>query len=71
MPEVPHINYLLEKESIAKPSTLNPFERVLLQYFENKCFYCENSLNRGQAKTQVDHHRTVVAQYNETFRKNV
>ncbi|SEH83569.1 HNH endonuclease [Halobacillus karajensis] len=54
--DVPHINYLLEKvESIAKRSTLKPFERVLLQYFEKSCFYCGKHLNKGQAKTHVDH----------------
>ncbi|MYL48294.1 HNH endonuclease [Halobacillus litoralis] len=54
--DAPHINYLLEKvESIAKRSTLKPFERVLLQYTENTCFYCDKPLNKGQAKTHVDH----------------
>lgn len=54
--EVPHINYLLEKvESIAKRSTLKPFETVLLQHFEQTCFYCRKSLAKENRQTHVDH----------------
>ncbi|MBN9653271.1 HNH endonuclease [Halobacillus sp. GSS1] len=54
--EVPHINYLLDKvESIAQRSTLKPFERVLMQYFERKCFYCKKSLDKENVQTHVDH----------------
>lgn len=54
--ELPHINYLLNKvESIARRSTLKPFERVLLQYFEKKCFYCGKSLEKNNVQTHIDH----------------
>lgn len=51
-----HINYLLEKvESIARRSTLKPFERVLMEYFEQRCFYCKRPLDNGNVQTHVDH----------------
>ncbi|WP_062515104.1 HNH endonuclease domain-containing protein [Halobacillus sp. KGW1] len=54
--EVPNVHYLLDKvESIAKRSTLKPFENVLLQYFEQSCFYCGRSLAKGDVQTHVDH----------------
>ncbi|MCP3028602.1 HNH endonuclease domain-containing protein [Halobacillus sp. A5] len=54
--DVPHINYLLDKvESIAKRSTLKPFEKVLVQYFEQTCFYCGKKLNKNTIQTHVDH----------------
>ncbi|MDG5790141.1 HNH endonuclease domain-containing protein [Evansella sp. AB-P1] len=54
--EVPSINYLLGKvESIAKRSSLRPFERLLLQYFEKSCFYCSKTLSQGNKETHVDH----------------
>ncbi|UFU00753.1 HNH endonuclease [Radiobacillus kanasensis] len=52
--DVPSINYLLNKvESIAKRSSLRPFENILTSYFENICFYCGKNLM--QSKTEVDH----------------
>ncbi|WP_101845490.1 HNH endonuclease domain-containing protein [Halobacillus sp. Marseille-P3879] len=54
--DVPHINYLLDKvESIAKRSTLKPFEKVLVQYFEKTCFYCGKELHKSSIQTHVDH----------------
>ncbi|WP_181348012.1 HNH endonuclease [Thalassobacillus sp. CUG 92003] len=54
--EGPHIQYLLNKvESIAKRSTLKPFEKVLLHYFEDNCFYCGKSLHKTNMQTHVDH----------------
>ncbi|MCD8509736.1 MAG: HNH endonuclease [Bacillus sp. (in: Bacteria)] len=54
--EVPSINYLLGKvESIAKRSSLRPFERLLLQYFEKSCFYCGKALTQAKRETHVDH----------------
>ncbi|PKR76809.1 HNH endonuclease [Halalkalibacillus sediminis] len=54
--EVPSINYLLDKvESIAKRSSLKPFEKVLLHHFEASCFYCGKDLSNRNRKTEVDH----------------
>ncbi|WP_078427509.1 HNH endonuclease [Alkalihalobacterium alkalinitrilicum] len=54
--EVPNINYLLEKvESIARRSSLRPFEKVLLHYFNANCFYCNKSLTGAKRETHVDH----------------
>lgn len=54
--DVPTINYLLEKvESIARRTTLKPFERVLVEYFEKRCFYCGKSLEKTTVQTHVDH----------------
>lgn len=54
--EVPSINYLLGKvESIAKRTSLRPFERLLLQYFEKSCFYCGKTLSQAKRETHVDH----------------
>ena len=53
--EVPSINYLLGKvESIAKRSSLKPYENILLNYFEATCFYCGRDLSKTKV-TQVDH----------------
>jgi hypothetical protein len=54
--DVPSINYLLGKvESIAKRSSLEPFENILLSHFESKCFYCGKSLTGKKRETHVDH----------------
>jgi len=54
--EVPSINYLLGKvESIAKRSSLKPFEKILLTYFQAECFYCGKKLSDSKRETQVDH----------------
>ncbi len=54
--EVPSINYLLNKvEVIAKRKSLKPFERILLNHFENKCFYCDKTLINKNGNTHVDH----------------
>ncbi|WP_027965073.1 HNH endonuclease [Halalkalibacillus halophilus] len=54
--EVPSINYLLDKvESIAKRSSLKPYEKILLNYFEANCFYCSKSLSNSENVTHVDH----------------
>ncbi|RCW77027.1 HNH endonuclease domain-containing protein [Saliterribacillus persicus] len=54
--EVPSINYLLGKvESIAKRSSLRPFENILLNHFERSCFYCGKALPDGKRQIQVDH----------------
>lgn len=54
--EVPSINYLLGKvESIAKRSSLRPFETILISHFEQKCFYCDKPLSNGKRNTHVDH----------------
>ncbi|MDL4842462.1 HNH endonuclease [Aquibacillus rhizosphaerae] len=54
--EVPSINYLLGKvETIARRSSLRPFEKVLLDHFEQKCFYCGKTLSNGNRQTHVDH----------------
>lgn len=54
--EVPSINYLLGKvESIAKRSSLRPFEKVLLTYFSAECFYCGKSLGGVNRETHIDH----------------
>ncbi|MBM7602804.1 5-methylcytosine-specific restriction endonuclease McrA [Metabacillus crassostreae] len=54
--EVPSINYLLGKvESIAKRSSLKPFEKVLLTYFQAECFYCGKKLSDNKRETHVDH----------------
>ncbi|WP_175639280.1 HNH endonuclease [Metabacillus schmidteae] len=54
--EVPSINYLLGKvESIAKRSTLKPFEKILLTYFQAECFYCGKKLSDSKRETHVDH----------------
>ncbi|WP_182199329.1 HNH endonuclease domain-containing protein [Paraliobacillus salinarum] len=54
--EVPSINYLLAKvETIAKRSTLQPFEKVLLNHFNYTCFYCGKTLSKGKRQTHVDH----------------
>ncbi|WP_226036718.1 HNH endonuclease domain-containing protein [Aquibacillus saliphilus] len=54
--EVPSTNFLLGKvESIAKRSSLRPFEKVLLNHFQRTCFYCGKTLLNGETKTHVDH----------------
>ncbi|WP_121661850.1 HNH endonuclease [Metabacillus litoralis] len=54
--EVPSINYLLGKvESIARRTSLRPFEKVLLHYFNAECFYCKKSLTGAKRETHVDH----------------
>jgi len=54
--EVPSINYLLGKvESIAKRSSLRPFEKILLSHFEARCFYCNKILTGQKRETHVDH----------------
>lgn len=54
--EVPSINYLLGKvESIAKRSSLQPFEKILLSHFEASCFYCGKGLTGKKRETHVDH----------------
>lgn len=54
--EVPSINYLLGKvESIAKRSTLKPFEKILITYFQAECFYCGKKLSNSKPETHVDH----------------
>ncbi|MRH41588.1 HNH endonuclease [Aquibacillus halophilus] len=54
--EVPSINYLLGKvETIARRSTLRPFEKLLLNHFEHSCFYCGMALSAGKRQTHVDH----------------
>lgn len=54
--EVPSINYLLGKvESIAKRSSLKPFEKILLSHFEACCFYCNKGLTGGKRETHIDH----------------
>ena len=54
--EVPSINYLLGKvESIAKRSSLSVFEKVLLNYTESDCFYCQKALSGVKRETHVDH----------------
>ncbi|WP_409250667.1 HNH endonuclease [Bacillus sp. SCS-153A] len=54
--EVPSINYLLGKvESIAKRSSLQPFEKILLSHFEARCFYCNKQLTGKKRETHVDH----------------
>lgn len=54
--DVPSINYLLGKvESIARRSSLRPFEKVLLHYFNAHCFYCNKSLTGIKRETHVDH----------------
>ncbi|WP_243459280.1 HNH endonuclease domain-containing protein [Metabacillus bambusae] len=54
--EVPSINYLLGKvESIAKRSSLKPFEKILLTYFKAECFYCSKKLSDNERETHVDH----------------
>ena len=53
--DVPNINYLLFKvESIAKRSSLKPFEEILVQYVEQRCFYCGKSLRKESVQTHVD-----------------
>ncbi|MCA1063886.1 HNH endonuclease domain-containing protein [Rossellomorea sp. AcN35-11] len=53
---VPDINYLLGKvESIAKRSSLRPFEKILLSHFEAHCFYCNKRLSGQKRETHVDH----------------
>ncbi|MCP8615245.1 HNH endonuclease domain-containing protein [Salirhabdus salicampi] len=54
--DIPSINYLLGKvESIAKRSSLRPFEKILLNHFEHTCFYCGKTLLSGKRQTHVDH----------------
>ncbi|WP_078552240.1 HNH endonuclease [Bacillus alkalicellulosilyticus] len=54
--EVPSINYLLGKvERLAERSSLRPFEKLLLQYFEKTCFYCGKTLSNAKRETHVDH----------------
>ncbi|WP_411954200.1 HNH endonuclease [Alkalibacillus sp. S2W] len=54
--EYPSTSYLLDKvESIAKRSSLKPYEQVLLNYFEATCFYCGKSLSKGKRESHVDH----------------
>jgi hypothetical protein len=53
---VPSINYLLGKvESIAKRSSLRPFEDILLSHFSAQCFYCNKALTGQKRETHVDH----------------
>ncbi len=54
--DVPSINYLLGKvESIAKRSSLRPFEKILLSHFEARCFYCGKALTGQKRETHIDH----------------
>ncbi|MDZ5473269.1 HNH endonuclease domain-containing protein [Bacillus sp. 31A1R] len=54
--EVQSINYLLGKvESIARRSSLRPFEQLLLRHFEETCFYCGKILSDIKRETNVDH----------------
>ncbi|RPF53920.1 HNH endonuclease domain-containing protein [Aquisalibacillus elongatus] len=54
--DIPNINYLLEKvQTVAKRSSLKPFEEILLHYFEASCFYCGKDLSRENSRTEVDH----------------
>ncbi|QPC45571.1 HNH endonuclease domain-containing protein [Mangrovibacillus cuniculi] len=54
--EVPDTNGLLNKiESIAKRTSLKPFEKLLLSYFDSCCFYCQKPLKMGIRETHVDH----------------
>jgi hypothetical protein len=54
--EVPSINYLLGKvESIARRSSLRPFEQLLLRHFEETCFYCGKPLAGIKRETHIDH----------------
>lgn len=54
--EVPSINYLLGKmERIAKRSSLKPYEKILLNHFESRCFYCGKMLSNKKRITHVDH----------------
>ncbi|WP_100333590.1 HNH endonuclease [Bacillus alkalisoli] len=54
--EVPSINYLLGKvESIARRTSLRPFEKLLMTYFEESCFYCGKALTGMKRETHVDH----------------
>jgi hypothetical protein len=54
--EVPSINYILGKvESIAKRSSLQPFEKILLSHFEGRCFYCGKAFTGKIRETHVDH----------------
>ncbi|QTC41494.1 HNH endonuclease [Bacillus sp. V3] len=54
--DVPSINYLLGKvESIAKRSSLQSFEKILLSHFESICFYCGKALTGKKRETHVDH----------------
>ncbi len=54
--EVPSINYLLGKvESIARRTSLRPFEKVLMNHFEARCFYCNKTLSGEKRETHVDH----------------
>ncbi|MHA7136600.1 HNH endonuclease domain-containing protein [Rossellomorea arthrocnemi] len=54
--EVPSINYLLGKvESIAKRSSLRPFEDILLSHFLSQCFYCKKTLTGQKRERHVDH----------------
>lgn len=54
--EVPSIYCLLGKvESIAKRSSLKPFEKILLSHFEARCFYCGNELTGKKRETHIDH----------------
>ncbi|TLS36476.1 HNH endonuclease [Pseudalkalibacillus caeni] len=54
--EVPSINYLLGKvESIAKRSSLKPFEKILLSRFEARCFYCNKELAGMKRVIHIDH----------------
>ncbi|MGR3764091.1 HNH endonuclease [Rossellomorea sp. NS-SX7] len=54
--DIPSINYLLGKvESIAKRSSLRPFENILLSHFTARCFYCNKALTGQKRETHVDH----------------
>ncbi|MDT8862127.1 HNH endonuclease [Alkalihalobacillus sp. MEB130] len=54
--EVPSINYLLGKvESIARRTSLRPFEKLLMSHFEATCFYCNRTLTGKKRETHVDH----------------
>ncbi|MBM7095167.1 HNH endonuclease [Bacillus sp. H-16] len=46
---------IMKVEDITKRGNLKPFERVLLHYFEQRCFYCEKDLSHGKRQIHVDH----------------
>lgn len=47
---------LLSKiEVISKRSSLESFYKVLTQFDQNRCFYCNRDLSQSRRKTHVDH----------------
>ncbi|WP_035187213.1 HNH endonuclease domain-containing protein [Alteribacter aurantiacus] len=50
------VDYLIFKvEDITKRGTLKPFEKILLNHFEKRCFYCDKELTSGKRHVHVDH----------------